>query len=97
MAKSSTRRVNIYINGKEVEASVKQIRAEMNRIVAQTCVRDCSTFTSRRRICVRAAKLVRKARPGAAAEGHAQRKNQISSYILFIKISLFKIIGEKSD
>lgn len=33
MAKSSTRRINIYINGKEVEASVKQIRAEMNRLV----------------------------------------------------------------
>ena len=33
MAKSSTRRVTIYINGKEVEASVKQIRAEMNRLV----------------------------------------------------------------
>jgi hypothetical protein len=28
MAKSSTRRVTIYINGKEVEASVKQIRAK---------------------------------------------------------------------
>lgn len=33
MAKSSTRRVIIYINGKEVEASVKQIRAEMNRLI----------------------------------------------------------------
>ena len=33
MAKSSTRRVTIFINGKEVEASVKQIRAEMNRLV----------------------------------------------------------------
>ncbi|MBR3577346.1 MAG: phage tail tape measure protein [Bacteroidales bacterium] len=33
MARSSTRRVTIYINGKEVEASVKQIRAEMNRLV----------------------------------------------------------------
>ena len=33
MAKSSTRRVTIYINGKEVEASVKQIRTEMNRLV----------------------------------------------------------------
>ena len=33
MAKSSTRRVTIYINGKEVEASVKQIRAEMNKLV----------------------------------------------------------------
>ncbi|MCR5549912.1 MAG: phage tail tape measure protein [Bacteroidales bacterium] len=33
MAKSSTRRVNIYINGQEVEASVKQIRAEMNKLV----------------------------------------------------------------
>ena len=32
MAKSSTRRVTIYINGKEVEASVKQIREEMNRL-----------------------------------------------------------------
>lgn len=29
MAKSSTRRVTIYINGKDVEASVKQIRVEM--------------------------------------------------------------------
>jgi hypothetical protein len=33
MAKSSTRRVTIYINGKEVEASVKQIRCEMNKLV----------------------------------------------------------------
>ena len=33
MAKSSTRRVTIYINGKEVEASVKQIRSEMNNLV----------------------------------------------------------------
>ncbi len=33
MAKSSTRRVTIYINGKEEEASVKQIRAEMNRLI----------------------------------------------------------------
>jgi hypothetical protein len=33
MAKSSTRRVTIYINDKEVEASVKQIRAEMNKLV----------------------------------------------------------------
>ena len=33
MAKTSTRRVTIYINGKEVEASVKQIRSEMNRLV----------------------------------------------------------------
>ena len=33
MAKTSTRRVTIFINGKEVEASVKQIRAEMNRLV----------------------------------------------------------------
>jgi len=33
MAKSSPRRITIYINGKEVEASVKQIRAEMNRLV----------------------------------------------------------------
>ena len=33
MAKTNTRRVTIYINGKEVEASVKQIRAEMNRLV----------------------------------------------------------------
>ena len=33
MAKSSTRRVTIFINGKEVEASVKQIRAEMNKLV----------------------------------------------------------------
>ena len=33
MAKSSTRKVTIFINGKEVEASVKQIRAEMNRLV----------------------------------------------------------------
>ena len=31
MAKSSTRRVSIYINGKEVEASVKQIQAEMKK------------------------------------------------------------------
>lgn len=33
MAKSSTRRVFIFINGKEVAASVKQIRAEINRLV----------------------------------------------------------------
>ena len=33
MAKSSTRRVTIHINGKEVEASVKQIRAEMDRLL----------------------------------------------------------------
>ncbi|MDL2312664.1 phage tail tape measure protein [Bacteroidales bacterium OttesenSCG-928-B11] len=33
MAKSSTRRISIYINGKEVEASVKQIRSEMNKLV----------------------------------------------------------------
>ena len=31
MSKSSTRMVTIYINGKEVEASVKQIQAEMNK------------------------------------------------------------------
>jgi len=31
MAKSSTRRVSIYINGKEVEASGKQIQAEMKK------------------------------------------------------------------
>ncbi|MCR4681121.1 MAG: hypothetical protein K5636_05880 [Bacteroidales bacterium] len=33
MSKSSTRRVTIFINGKEVEASVKQIRSEMNKLV----------------------------------------------------------------
>ena len=33
MAKSSTRRINIYINGKEVEATVKGIRAEMNKLI----------------------------------------------------------------
>ncbi len=33
MAKSSPRRVTIYINGKEVEASVKQIRAEIDRLL----------------------------------------------------------------
>ena len=33
MAKSSTRRVTIYINDKEIEASVKQIRSEMNKLV----------------------------------------------------------------
>ena len=34
MAKTSQpRRVTIYINGKEVEASVKQIRAEMNKLI----------------------------------------------------------------
>ena len=33
MAKSSTRRVILNINGKEVEASVKQIRAEMNILI----------------------------------------------------------------
>jgi hypothetical protein len=31
MAKSSTRRVSIYINGKVVEASGKQIQAEMKK------------------------------------------------------------------
>jgi len=33
MAKTSTQRFYIFINGKEVEASVKQTRAEMNRLV----------------------------------------------------------------
>ena len=33
MAKLSTRRINIYINGKEVESTVKGIRAEMNKLV----------------------------------------------------------------
>ena len=33
MAKSSPRRVTIYINGKEVEASGWQIRSEMNKLV----------------------------------------------------------------
>lgn len=33
MAKSSTRRVNIYINGKEVETSIKEVRKEMNRLI----------------------------------------------------------------
>lgn len=33
MAKNSTRRVTIFINGREAEASVKQIRVEMNRLV----------------------------------------------------------------
>lgn len=33
MAKSSTRRVNIYINGKEVEASIKEVRKEMNLLI----------------------------------------------------------------
>jgi len=33
MAKSSTRRINIYINGKEVEATIKAIRSEMNRLI----------------------------------------------------------------
>ena len=32
MAKTSTRRVTIYINDKEVEAFAKQIRVEMNRL-----------------------------------------------------------------
>ena len=31
MAKRSIHRVTIYINGKEVEASVKQIRVEMKK------------------------------------------------------------------
>ena len=30
---SSTRRVTIYINGKEVEVFIKQIRSEMNKFV----------------------------------------------------------------
>ncbi len=33
MAKSSTCRVTIYINGKEEEAAVKQIHPEMNKFV----------------------------------------------------------------
>jgi len=33
MAKASTRRINIYINGKEVEGTVKGIRAEMNKLI----------------------------------------------------------------
>jgi len=37
MAKSSTRRINIYINGKEVEATVKGIRSEMNRSKKPFC------------------------------------------------------------
>ena len=32
-ANSSPRRVTIFINGKEVEASVKQIRAKMNKVL----------------------------------------------------------------
>ena len=32
-ANSSLRRVTIFINGKEVEASVKQIRAKMNKVL----------------------------------------------------------------
>ena len=37
MAKSCTSRVTIYINGKEVEGSVKRIRAEMNRYMNEIC------------------------------------------------------------
>jgi uncharacterized coiled-coil DUF342 family protein len=33
MAKASTRRISIHINGKEVEATVKGIRAEMNKLI----------------------------------------------------------------
>ncbi|MBQ2514567.1 MAG: hypothetical protein II535_05165 [Bacteroidales bacterium] len=57
MAKSSTRRVTIYINGKEVEASVKQIRVEMNRLHngqnRMVVVGDSATSYRRRRNDVR--------------------------------------------
>ena len=57
MAKSSTRRVTIYINGKEVEASVKQIRVEMNRLHngqnRMVVVGDSTTSYRRRRNDVR--------------------------------------------
>ncbi len=33
MAKSSTRRVIIYINGKKAEVFIKQIRSKMNKFV----------------------------------------------------------------
>ena len=46
MAKSSTRRVTIYINGKEVEASVKQIRSEMNKLVNEHAWSSARTSTS---------------------------------------------------
>ena len=43
MAKSSTRRVTIYINGKEVESFGKQMRAEMNEKKA-TCIEKICIF-----------------------------------------------------
>ena len=57
MAKSSTRRVTIYINDKEVEASVKQIRAEIDRLLngqnRMVVVGDSATSCRRRRNDVR--------------------------------------------
>ncbi len=57
MAKSSTRRVTIYINGKEVEASVKQIREEIDRLHngqnRMVVVGDSATSYRRRRNDVR--------------------------------------------
>ena len=57
MAKSSTRRVTIYINGKEVEAFAKQIRVEMNRLHngqnRMVVVGDSATSCRRRRNDVR--------------------------------------------
>ena len=51
MAKSSTRRVSIYINSEEVEATVKQIHFEMNKLVNEQnrMIIGCSPFLSCRR------------------------------------------------
>ena len=51
MAKSSTRRVSIYINSEEVEATVKQIHFEMNKLVNEQnrMIIGCGLFLSCRR------------------------------------------------
>ena len=51
MAKSSTRRVSIYINSEEVEATVKQIHFEMNKLVNEQnrMIIGCSPYLSCRR------------------------------------------------
>ena len=52
MAKSSPRRVPIYINGKEVEASVKQIRAEMNRLVNERNLQRLFVYPEKMYLCI---------------------------------------------
>jgi len=51
MAKSSTRRVSIYINSEEVEATVMQIHFEMNKLGNEQnrMIIGCSLFLSCRR------------------------------------------------